>query len=71
MYPLARIQVEVNGTTHEVEAAVSRTLPLSILMGTDVPVLPALVAKKLGDCKEADTAWAESQEEGSRSRRSH
>ncbi|XP_064386055.1 uncharacterized protein LOC135334708 [Halichondria panicea] len=27
-------------------------------MGTDVPVLPALVAKKLGDCQEADTAWA-------------
>ncbi|XP_064398193.1 uncharacterized protein LOC135344837 [Halichondria panicea] len=58
VYPLARIQVEVNGTTHKVEAAVSKTLPLSMLMGTDVPVLPALVAKKLGDCQEADTAWA-------------
>ncbi|XP_064386057.1 uncharacterized protein LOC135334709 [Halichondria panicea] len=28
VYPLARIQVEVNRTTHEVEAAVSKTLPL-------------------------------------------
>ncbi len=32
VYPLARVQVEVNGTTHEVEVAVA------MLMGTDVPV---------------------------------
>ena len=68
VYPLARIQVEVNGTTHEVEAAVSRTLPLSMLMGTDVPVLPALVTNKLGDSL---SGYDKSQEESSRSRRSH
>ena len=49
VYPLAIIQVEVNGTTHEVEAAVLKTLPLSMLMGTDV---------YQHDCQEADTAWA-------------
>ncbi len=71
VYPLAKIVVEVNGTTH---AAVSKTLSLSILMGTDIPLLPALVADKLYDCKEADTGlvcYDKSQEESSRSRRSH
>ena len=56
VYPLARVQVEVNGTFHEVEAAVSRTLPLSMLMGTDVPALPELVKNRLGDRKEKESA---------------
>ncbi len=37
VYPLARVEVE---ETHEVEAAVSETLPVSMLMGT---VLKSLV----------------------------
>ena len=43
VYPLARVEVEVDGQTHEVESAVSKTLSMSMLMGTDVPVLSALV----------------------------
>ncbi len=49
VYPLARVEVEVNGQIHEVEAAVSDTLPMSMLMGTDMPALPRLVTNKLGD----------------------
>ena len=53
IYPLARVEVEVDGRTHEVEAAVSKTLPMSMLMGTDVPALSALVTTKLGETETA------------------
>ncbi len=50
------MEVEVNGQTHEVEAAVSNTLPMSMLMGTDMPALPRLVANKLVDHSLVETA---------------
>jgi len=55
VYPLARVEIEVNGQTHEVEAAVSKSLPMSMLMGTDVPAMSTLVMSKLGQ-KEAALA---------------
>ena len=37
------------------EAAVFKTLPMSMLMGTDVPALSALVITKLGETETAFT----------------
>ena len=42
-YPLARVELEVEGRALTVEAAVSDTLPQSILLGTDVPDLSELL----------------------------
>ena len=61
VYPLARVEVEVNGQTHEVEAAVSSTLPMSMLMGTDMPALPRLVTNKLVDRAQALAATTRAQ----------
>ena len=43
LYPLAKISLEVEGRSIEVEAAISETLPMSVLLGTDVPELPELL----------------------------
>ncbi len=48
--------MEVN--VHEVEAAVSSTLPMSMLMGTDMPALPRLVTNMLVDRSQVETALA-------------
>ena len=48
LYPLAEISLEVEGHPITVEAAVSNTLPMSVLLGTDNPEL-----KELLNCKEA------------------
>ena len=42
-YPLARVKLEVKGRASIVEAAVSDTLPRSVLLGTDVPDLSELL----------------------------
>ena len=42
-YPLANVKLEVQGVTVTVEAAVSETLPQSVLLGTDVPELLSLL----------------------------
>ncbi len=42
-YPLAKVQVQINGHTMEVEAAVSGMVPTSVLLGTDVPELMELL----------------------------
>ena len=47
LYPLAQIKVEVDGHALDVEAAVSDTLPVSMLLGTDVPELTDLLEKEL------------------------
>ena len=39
VYPLANVELEVHGQAVSVEAAVSETLPQSVLLGTDVPEL--------------------------------
>ncbi len=50
--------MEVDGETHEVEAAVSETLPVSMLMGTDVPVSKSLVKNNLRDGEGTECALA-------------
>ena len=37
LYPVAKVQVMVDGKAVEVEAAVSETLPMDVLLGKDVP----------------------------------
>ena len=43
LYPLAHVQLEVEGQSITVKAAVSETLPASVLLGTDVPELSVLL----------------------------
>ena len=39
VYPLAEVEMELDGAKMMVQAAVSDTLPVSVLLGTDVPEL--------------------------------
>ena len=39
MYPLALVNLEINGYHIEVQAALSGTLPVPVMLGTDVPQL--------------------------------
>ena len=43
LYPLADVNMEVDGLPINVEAAVSETLPAAVLLGTDVPQLTELL----------------------------
>ena len=43
LYPLARVRIDVEGVGMEVRAAVSESLPVSVLLGTDVPELGRLL----------------------------
>ena len=43
LYPLARVRVQLDGRDLTVEAAVSSTVPASVLLGTDVPELMELL----------------------------
>ena len=43
LYPLAKVSLEIDGLHIEVEAAVSSTLPVSVLLGDDVPELQQLI----------------------------
>ena len=54
LYPLADMELQVAGKCITVEAAVSETLPMSVLLGTDVPHLDEL----LRDTSGADQALA-------------
>ena len=45
LYPLACVNVEVDGQAFEVQAAVADKLPLAMLLGTDVPILPKLLGE--------------------------
>ena len=47
LYPLANIRMEVGGHKFEVEAAVSTTLPASVLLGGDVPELKQLIGNNM------------------------
>ena len=78
LYPLAQIKVELDGRTLDVEAAVSDTLPVSMLLGTDVPELTDLLEKELDlQVPEEDVLMVttraagarRTQEEGERQRR--
>ncbi len=43
LYPLAEVDLEVEGYLIHVEAAISDTLPVPVLLGTDVPELTAIL----------------------------
>ncbi len=43
LYPLAQVHMEVEGRQIEIEAAVSNTLPMGILLGTDTQELAELL----------------------------
>ena len=45
-YPLAEVELQVEGRLITVEAAVSDTLPRSVLLGTDVPELSELLEQR-------------------------
>ena len=45
-YPLAQVELEVEGRPVTVEAAVSDTLPRSVLLGTDVPEMSELLEQR-------------------------
>ena len=47
LYPLANIRMEVGGCKFEVEAAVSTALPVSVLLGGDVPELKQLIGNNM------------------------
>ena len=50
LYPLAKVHLEINGHNIDVEAAVSDSLPMPVLLGTDVPQLQDLIGQAL--CRE-------------------
>ena len=43
LYPLADVELEIEGNTVQVQAAISDKLPVSVLLGTDEPVLGKLL----------------------------
>jgi len=43
LYSLAKLELRVDGLPLSVEAAVSKTLPVPVLLGTDVPELHQLL----------------------------
>ena len=51
LYPLAKVDLVVEGVLLSVEAAVSKTLPVSVLLGTDVPELVQFVRTNSQNCR--------------------
>ena len=49
VYPLAEVQIAVDGVNYSVEAAVSKTLPVSVLLGRDDPELVSLQNREWGE----------------------
>ena len=47
LYLLAEISVKIDGQPINIEAAVSNTLPVSLLLGTDNPELPELLEGRI------------------------
>ena len=43
LYPVANLKIEVDGLLLSVEAAISKTLPVPVLLGTNVPELDKLL----------------------------
>ena len=48
LYPLAALELVVDGISIPVEAAVSESLPVPVLLGRDVPQLASLLEKPVG-----------------------
>ena len=55
LYPLAQVELQVEGKLLMVEATVSDTLPRSVLLGTDVPQLTELFGQQK-TCKQRENA---------------
>ena len=51
LYPLAQVQVKIDGKELDIEAAVSETLPMSVLLGTDIPELSSLLKEEISTLK--------------------
>jgi len=51
LYPLAKVHLEVDGQSLNITAAVAERLPVSVLLGTDVPLLTELLSGKLSTVK--------------------
>ena len=47
-YPLAEVEIALGGQVLAVEVGVSRTLPVSVLLGMDVPQLVNLLSGEKG-----------------------
>jgi len=54
LYPLADVDLEVEGLSIQVEAAVSEKLPVDVLLGTDVPKLSTLLGTEVKLADEKD-----------------
>jgi predicted aspartyl protease len=50
LYPLAEVEIEVGGQSLKVEVAVLGTLPIAVLLGTDVPELAELLGGSQRKC---------------------
>ena len=48
-YPIAKVTLDVKGKQITMEAAISKTLPRSVLLGTDVPELGELLGRRKTD----------------------
>ncbi|KAL5516316.1 hypothetical protein EMCRGX_G001609 [Ephydatia muelleri] len=58
LYPLANVDLVIDGVPLTVEAAVSKSLPVSVLLGTDVPELAKFVGGKArGARRQGNEAW--------------
>ena len=58
LYPLANVDLVVDGVPLTVEAAVSKSLPVSVLLGTDVSELAKFVGGKArGARRQGNEAW--------------
>ena len=57
LYPMAQVHLEIHGHSIEVEAAVSDTLPMSVLLGTDVPQLQDLIGQALYRENKPEVSW--------------
>ena len=58
LYPLASVEHEVDGQHITAEAAVSDSLPMAVLLGTDIPELPQLLGSGLLGSKREEAAVA-------------
>lgn len=73
LYPLALVQMVVDGRNMEVKAAMSENLPMEILLRTDVPDLPKLLNQESTGRKSWPMPWRwslELKESGNSARRS-
>lgn len=62
LYPLVEVTMEVEGKPIKVEAAISDTLPMSVLLGTDTPELCELLAENIPDRHDALAVITRAQE---------